>query len=166
MAVTVIKKGHGQIEPNRCSFLHDGNIESQCVATEAMDNGAIVVVNKVKNETTLATTFTTGLLGVNYTSERIYNQFTPGRKNFYVEEGEYPRIGYLKVGDVFTTNVMLTDASSIGDTEVSAIKEGKLYWTAPTTISSLEAKPEGLALQVVEITDTADGQTALKIQVV
>ena len=78
----VIKSGHGQIELNRCSFLRDGNIEAQCVAAEPIENGAIVIVDKQAKTVKNATAFTTGLLGVNYTTEKIYNQFTSGRKNF------------------------------------------------------------------------------------
>ena len=156
-----VKDGYGQIEPNRCSFLHDGNIESQCVANEAIENGAIVNVDKANGTVVNATSFTTGLLGVNYTAERIYNQFTPGRKNFRVEKDEYPRVGYLKSGDVFTTNVMFSETGvTVHETK---IKTG-LYWTAPTTFTTT-APTTGLKLQVVELTDTADGQAAFKIQV-
>ena len=45
----------------------------------------------------------------------------------------------------------------------SKIKTG-LYWTAPTTFTTT-APTTGLKLQVVELTDTADGQAAFKIQV-
>lgn len=158
----VIKKGYGQIELNRCSFLRDGNIESQCVAAADLENGAIVSVDKAAKEVTAATTFTSGLLGVNYTSEKIYNQFTSGRKHFRVEKGAYPRVGYLKTGDVFSTNVMLSDGTDLS-TYTTAITTG-LYWTAPTTLTTA-APTSGLKLRVVEVTDTADGQTALKIQV-
>ena len=141
-----VKNGYGQIEPNRCSFLHDGNIESQCVADEAIENGAIVEVDKANGTVVNATSFTTGLLGVNYTAERIYDQFTPGRKYFRVEKDEYPRVGILKAGDVFSTNAYLTNGAE-------APKAG-----------TVETKG-GVKLLVAEITDTADGQTAVKYQV-
>lgn len=157
---TLKRNGHGQIELTRVSFTRDGNIEAQCFAAEDMDNGAIVVVDKAAKEVSVATDFTKGLLGVNYTTEKNYNQFTPGRKHFQVKKGECPRIGYLKTGDVFTTNVMISeDGTEIADGAV----EAGLYWTAAGLVA---AKPTaGLVLQVVEITDTADGQDALKIQV-
>ena len=157
----VIKSGHGQIELNRCSFLRDGNIEAQCVAAEPIENGAIVIVDKQAKTVKNATAFTTGLLGVNYTTEKIYNQFTSGRKNFSVEKGACPRVGYLKTGDVFSTNVMFTEGADIPAAD--AIKRG-LYWTKPTELTAT-APTTGLKLKVVEVTDTADGQTALKIQV-
>lgn len=146
----VIKNGYGQIELTRVSFTKDGNIEAQCVADEALENGLIVAVDKaagtVKAVAKDAEADAKMVYGVNYTTERIYNQFTPGRKNFRVEEGECPRVGILKAGDVFTTNVYL-------------VNEGTT--PAEGTIETYGA----IKLLVAEITDTADGQTAVKYQV-
>jgi hypothetical protein len=144
----VIKDGYSQIELNRCSFLHDGNIEAQCVAEAALENGLIVAVDKAAGTVKVAgDAAEDGIVyGVNYTSEKIYNQFTPGRKNFRVEAGEYPRVGILKAGDVFSTNAYLAhDAATpeVGD----VLTKGSVK------------------LLVAEITDTADGQTAVKYQV-
>ena len=148
--MAVIKDGYGQIELTRVSFTRDGNIEAQCVAEEALENGLIVAVNKAegtvkavaKNDEADAKL----VYGVNYTTEKIYNQFTPGRKHFRVEEGEYPRVGILKAGDVFTTNVYLVNGAE-------APEKGAVE------------KYGAINLLVAEITDTADGQTAVKYQV-
>ena len=146
----VIKNGYGQIELTRVSFTKDGNIEAQCVADEALENGLIVAVDKaagtVKAVAKDAEADEKMVYGVNYTTERIYNQFTPGRKNFRVEEGECPRVGILKAGDVFTTNAYL-------------VNEGTT--PAEGTVETYGA----IKLLVAEITDTADGQTAVKYQV-
>lgn len=100
-----------QIELNRCAFLHDGAIESQCVADVDLENGEIVVINKAEGKIVKATGSEENVVyGVNYTSERIYNQFTPGRKNFKVEAGEYPRVGILAKGDIFTTDATIPSA--------------------------------------------------------
>ena len=104
-----------QVELNRCAFLHDGAIESQCIFNpadddEVLENGMIVVVDKANGEIKKASGSETGVVfGLNYTSERIYNQFTPGRKNFCVRKGEYPRVGILAKGDIFTTDADLAD---------------------------------------------------------
>jgi hypothetical protein len=103
-----------QVELNRCAFLHDGAIESQCVFNpasddEVLENGMIVIVDKANGEIKKASGSETGVVfGLNYTSERIYNQFTPGRKNFCVRKGEYPRVGILAKGDIFTTDADLS----------------------------------------------------------
>jgi hypothetical protein len=146
----VIKDGYGQIELNRCSFLHDGNIEAQCKAEVALENGLIVAVDKAegtvkavaKNDEADAKL----VYGVNYTSEKIYDQFTPGRKNFIVKDGDCPRVGILKAGDVFSTNAYLVNEGNTP--EVGTVE-----------------KYGAISLLVAEITDTADGQTAVKYQV-
>jgi hypothetical protein len=101
------RETYSQVELNRCAFLHDGAIESQCKAVEALENGQIVAVDKAKGEVKVATGTSAeeGMVyGINYTAERIYDQFTPGRKYFRVEKDEYPRVGILKAGDIFTTD--------------------------------------------------------------
>ena len=104
-------KTYSQVELNRCAFLRDGAIESQCKAAEELENGMIVVVDKANGEIKKATTYSaTGVVyGLNYTSERIYNQFTPGRKNFVVAKDEYPRVGILAKGDIFTTDAEIPE---------------------------------------------------------
>jgi hypothetical protein len=112
-------KTYTQVELNRCAFLHTGAIESQCVyeakdENEVLQNGEIVVIDKKAGKVySVANKAAAGeneiIYGLNYTSERIYNQFTPGRKNFCVVNGEYPRIGILSSGDIFTTDYDLND---------------------------------------------------------
>lgn len=102
---------YSQVELNRCAFLHDGAIESQCVADVDLQNGEIVVINKAEGKIVKATGSEENVVyGLNYTSERIYNKFAPGRKNFYVAAGEYPRVGILAKGDIFTTDATIPSA--------------------------------------------------------
>ena len=148
--MAVIKDGHGQIELTRVSFTKDGNIEAQCFAAGDIDNGKIVAIDKANKKVydvdAEGAPTENVVYGVNYTTEKIYDQFKPGRKNFYVEEGQCPRVGILKSGDVFATNAYLENGKE-----------------APAVGSKL-AKG-GVELLVAEITDTADGQTAVKYQV-
>lgn len=106
---------YSQVELNRCAFLHDGAIESQCIATEPLENGMIVAVDKATGTVKKAgESAEAGMVyGINYTSERIYNQFTPGRKNFRVEKDEYPRVGILKTGDIFTTDAEVNNVGEV-----------------------------------------------------
>ena len=49
-------------------------------------------------------------MGINYSTEKIYNQFTPGRRNFCMIAGEYlPRIGYVEPGMRICTNSVAWD---------------------------------------------------------
>ena len=111
MAITrLTHNGYGQIEPNRCAFLVDGNVEAQCTAVTDLEMGMIVAVDEVKKEVKLPAA-TDVLFGVVYSSEKNYDQFKPGRKNAYVAKDECPRIGFLKTGDRYSTNALAFDAS-------------------------------------------------------
>ena len=125
-------KGYGQIEPNQVSFTRDGRIEAQCEldpekfaahfpmteeeATKKKiygENGAFLMVDKVNKIATVPTKALSdkGLpMGINYSTEMIYNQFTPGRRNFCMICGEFlPRIGFTEVGERITTNAVAWD---------------------------------------------------------
>jgi hypothetical protein len=151
--MAVIKNGYGQVELTRCSFLKDGNIESQCEAATDLENGKIVAVDKankkvydvdnIPSEVTKANL----VYGVCYTAERNYNQFTPGRKHFITKAGEYPRVGILKAGDVFATNAYLENEGEVPANGTTLTKEKVTLLVADNEIG------------------TADGQTAVKYQV-
>jgi hypothetical protein len=164
MAVLFGGQGYGQIEPNRCSFLHDGNIESQCKANVDLENGWIVKVDKVAGTVTTADELK-GLVGLCYTAERIYERAT-GLKNFSTKANEYPRVGYLKTGDVYTTNaVTSTTYTQIGSI-ATAITSTPLYVGADNVITATSATDGDFVLQIVEETTMPDGQPAVKIQVI
>lgn len=127
-------KGYGQIEPNQVWFTRAGMVEAQCEldsekfashfpmtddeATAGKiygENGAFLMVDKANKTATVPnkTMSDKGFpMGINYSTERIYNQFTPGRKNFCMICGEFlPRIGYTDVGMRITTNCVAWDST-------------------------------------------------------
>lgn len=127
-------KGFGQLELNQVWFTRTGAIEAQVeldpakfaanfpmTAAEATANkiygevGAFLMVDKANGIATVPTTAlnTKGYnMGINYSTERIYNQFTPGRRNFCMVTGEFlPRIGYVSKGERFTTNTVAWDTT-------------------------------------------------------
>lgn len=175
--------GYGQIEPNQVTFTRDGRIEAQCAlnATDftnanPAENGMLLAVDKANNEIVLPTADTKLPIGLHYSTEHIYNQFTPGLKNFYMVPGEfYPRIGFLAIGERFTTNCLCAGIGADPDdawaTTTAADTALKAYATTPvygvpSTIGAIELVTEatdtGILLQVVDYTTMADGQTALK----
>lgn len=164
MAVLFGGQGYGQIEPNRCSFLHDGNIESQCKAGVDLENGWIVAVDKAAGTVT-TTTELKGLIGICYTAERIYDRAT-GLKNFYTKKDEYPRVGYLKRGDVYTTNAVTSTTYTEAGSVATALTNSKLYVGADNVITATAATDGIFVLQIVEETTMPDGQPAVKIQVI
>lgn len=142
--------GFGQIEPNQVWFTRDGASESQCeldpakfaahfpmTATEATDGkiygevGAFLMVDKANKIATVPTKALSDkgfMMGINYSTEKIYNQFTKGRRNFCMITGEFlPRIGYTSPGERITTNTVAWDDTAFPQTD------SKEFWTEVKT---------------------------------
>lgn len=135
-------KGFSQFEPNQVWFTRAGKSESQVKlnpkefashfpALPAETDGGLIyseigtflAVDKTRNIAVIpgGQHYTEGAMpvGVNYSSEHIYNQFTPGRRNYAMVCGEFlPRIGYLSKGERFTTNGIMFDTDLITDESV------------------------------------------------
>lgn len=125
-------KGYGQIEPNQVSFTRDGRIEAQCELDPAVfashfpmtadeaeagmiygENGSFYIVDKANKIVTVPTKELSDKgfpMGICYSSEMIYNQYTPGRRNYCMIHGEFlPRLGYTEVGERITINGVAWD---------------------------------------------------------
>lgn len=125
-------KGYGQIEPSQVWFTRAGMSESQCFLDEEVfasnfpmtpaeidagkivaENGAFLMIDKANKTATVPTKAGTDKgfkIGINYSTERIYNQFTPGRRNFCMIAGEFlPRIGFVEPGMRICTNAVCWD---------------------------------------------------------
>ena len=128
------RHGFGQIEPNQVWFTRTGAVEAQSALTtdefashfpmlpeEFDDNktyaelGAFLAIDKMNMVNGVGTaripstaTDEAGCpIGINYSTEHIYNQYTPGRRNFCMIADEfYPRVGFVSVGERFTTNTV------------------------------------------------------------
>lgn len=181
------KDGFGQLELNQVAWRRDGRIEAQCAldatdfATAPAENGMLLAVDKAAGVVTLADTDDIGVLpiGINYSTEHMYDERALGLKYFKLERGEFfPRIGFLAVGDRFTTNLVAYDK---GDTEdvgfngelmtkidlattpvyggISDSKKGHIF-------VSPKKPTAGPVLRVIEKTTMPDGQPALKFVVV
>ena len=117
-------------------------------------------------------------IALNYTTEHMYDERTPGLKNFRLESGTFlPRLGYLSVGDKFTTNCVsydsATDSTWTSDDEFKkALAKDKLATTpvyggisADGSIAVSATKPSaGPVLLVVAATTMPDGQFGIKFQ--
>ena len=127
-------KGFGQIEPSQVWFNRAGMVEAQCFLDEDKfadsfpmtpaqaaagkiyaENGAFLMVDKQNKTATIPNKEMSDKgfpMGINYSTEKIYNQFTPGRRNFCMIAGEYlPRIGYIEPGMRICTNSVAWDDS-------------------------------------------------------
>ena len=183
MAVTRIAcDGYAQLELNQVAFRRDGRIEAQSklkaydasTATDGFDaahpaeNGMLLVFNAPKREISKPTAATDKVL-LNYTTEHMYDERTPGLKNFCLVPGTFlPRLGYLATGDKYTTNCVAFDSDDIADEDA--------FWTAVAACDTtpLYACPcaEGVHLvsdddtnaiaQVVKADTMPDGQKAVQ----
>ena len=181
------KNGYGQLELNQVAFRRDGRIEAQCAlnatdfASTPAENGMILCVDNVSRTIKLPTAANIAKypLALNYTAEHMYDDRANGLKDFKLEiaDGFYPRLGYLDIGDKFTTNTICYDTSTyateaalktaitgVGTTPVYAVPYDDGYW-------KIVASKAGSGLCCAVVTGTGagsmpDGQYAVKLQVI
>ena len=156
-------KGYGQVELNNVAFRRDGRVEAQCkaVGMEIVENGMLLAINSV-NKTVAPATNGDLPIALVYSAEHVYDE-KMGLKNFKLnaEEDYLPRLGYLAVGDKFTTNCV----EILGDFE--DIAEGSYAGACETgAIRLTDGKPAyGPVLEVVKKTTMPDGQKAIQFRV-
>ena len=185
--------GFGQLELNQVAFRRDGRVEAQCALDDTdfadvpAENGMILAVDRINRKIKFATETNVGTMPValNYTTEHMYDERANALKDFSLPRGTfYPRLGFLSVGELFTTNCIGYDdaewtATGSGDTAKTAdenfetackaIKTTPLYGGVSDegAIAVSATAPEyGPVLKVVEATTMPDGTFGLKFQVV
>ena len=189
MATKLMKDGYGQVELNHVAFRRDGRVEAQSKLDETdfadmpAENGMLLVVDFSERRVKLPTA---ALLDANmpvalhYSTEKLYDQRAPQLKNFKLELGDaMPRLGYLAVGDKFTTNTVTLDFGTEGDDAEAGVaalegladapvyggvvegSDGYIVLAAATT----NFHDNGPLFKVVEYTTMPDGQPAVKLQV-
>ena len=177
--------GYGQLELNNVAFRRDGRVEAQCAldttdfATVPAENGMLLAVDKVAGTIRMPDSSEVCPVGLNYTSEHMYDERANALKNFKLttKDGFYPRIGYLAVGDKFTTNCVSYDSAkdSTWTSEdkfieaLGAISTTKLYGTQSadgSILVSATAPTAGIKLLVIQKTTMPDGQLGIKFQVI
>lgn len=173
--------GYGQLELNNVAFRRDGRVEAQCAldstdfASVPAENGMLLAVDRINKTVRFPDASEECPVGLNYTAEHMYDERTQGLKNFKLDitDGFYPRIGYLAVGDKFTTNCVSYDSSEFSDedtfiTALGNIGTTKLYGGQSEDGSidvSATAPTSGIKLLVIEKTTMPDGQLGIKFQV-
>lgn len=171
-------KGYGQIEPSQVWFTRAGMSESQCELDPAKfaahfpartdeiaagkiyaENGAFLMIDKERKIATIPNKDMSDLgfkMGINYSTEVIYNQFTPGRRNFCMITGEYlPRIGFTEPGMRICTNAVAWDDADFDTDLASRLPSGK---TAATITS--EEFYEMVKARIAAMRDETTGRAA------
>ncbi|MBR4155402.1 MAG: hypothetical protein IKU01_01685 [Bacteroidales bacterium] len=193
MAITRLQiDGYGQLELNQVAFRRDGRIEAQCKLDETdfasipCENGMILAVDNVNKVVKLPASGTEDYpLALVYTTEHLYDERAIRLSDFKltINDGFYPRLGYLSIGDKFMTNTICYDSSDFAATSTKTVEEviADAYADIKTTplygqvdasgvIQITDTKPQsGLTLLAINgpgVNTMPDGQLGFKFQVI
>ena len=161
--------GYGQIELNQCAFRRDGRIEAQCKIEGAdyVENGMILAIDNTKHEVRYPAA-SDYMFGLNYTSEHMYDERLVGGLKYYKTDKDsfLPRLGYLAVGDKFTTNtVVYDDTLTITNAVYGYVKAGDNGYIRLSAEKPSDAIDEAPLLRVIDAKATMpNGAPAIKFQ--
>ena len=162
--------GYGQIELNQCAFRRDGRIEAQCKIADGIDfieNGGIFAIDNTKREVRYPAAGDY-MFGLNYTSEYMYDERLVGGLKYYKTDKDsfLPRLGYLAVGDKFTTNtVVYDDAADITTMVYGYVKAGDNGYIRLSATEPNDAIAGAPLLRVIDAKATMpNGAPAVKFQ--
>ena len=162
--------GYGQIELNQCAFRRDGRIEAQCKIADGIDfieNGGIFAIDNAKREISYPTA-DSYMFGLNYTSEHMYDERLAGGLKYYKTDKDsfLPRLGYLAVGDKFTTNTVIYDSTlTITNAVYGYVKDGDKGYIRLSATKPEDAIADAPLLRVIDAKATMpNGAPAVKFQ--
>ena len=161
--------GYGQIELNQCAFRRDGRIEAQCkiAGADYVENGMILAIDNTKHEVHYPAAGDY-MFGLNYTSEHMYDERLVGGLKYYKTDKDsfLPRLGYLAVGDKFTTNTVVYDeALTITNAVYGYVKAGDNGYIRLSADEPSDAIAGAPLLRVIDAKATMpNGAPAVKFQ--
>lgn len=168
-------KGYGQLELNQAPFRRSGRVEAQCkldAAIEYVENGMLLAVNRKTRTVGYPTGADDEVIALNYTTEHMYDERAKALKDFRLDNNTFlPRLGYIGLGDKFTTNCIAYDTEDYTTEEalktaIAAVATTPLFGI-PCTNGAIQIvgaadKGTGFALEVVKATTMPDGQYAVQ----
>ena len=161
--------GYGQIELNQCAFRRDGRIEAQCkiAGADYVENGMILAIDNTKREVRYPAA-SDYMFGLNYTSEHMYDERLVGGLKYYKTDKDsfLPRLGYLAVGDKFTTNtVVYDDTLTLTNAVYGYVKAGDNGYIRLSAEKPTDAIAGAPLLRVIDAKATMpNGAPAVKFQ--
>ena len=161
--------GYGQIELNQCAFRRDGRIEAQCkiAGADYVENGMILAIDNTKHEVRYPAA-SDYMFGLNYTSEHMYDERLVGGLKYYKTDKDsfLPRLGYLAVGDKFTTNtVVYADTLTLTNAVYGYVKAGDNAYIRLSAEKPSDAIDGAPLLRVIDAKATMpNGAPAVKFQ--
>ena len=172
-----VSDGYGQVELNNVAFRRDGRIEAQCALDETdfastpAQNGMLLAVDNITRTITKPKSGSK-LIALHYSAEHMYDERKPGLKDFHLFPGTFlPRLGYLAVGDKFTTNTVSYNGTvealdglldKIDTTPVYGVPSSTGYIEAKATLAGTEP----VQLLAIGKTTMPSGVPGIKFQVI
>ena len=180
MALSIQRKGYGQVEPNHLSAQYTGQIYAQLPAMTVSGNTKTPIA-QLENGQFLKYNYKDGVASVTGDAEwmlvfnevKLYDERRQNYKDFCMKANEmsdktiYPRLLKTNIGDIFTTNTIGAAATGPDDDQASAVSLSvgdKLVINNNGFLVKAGESPTGIIFQVVKEYDLADKQAAVKIQ--
>ena len=182
MAITMKRKGYGQVEPNHLSGIVTGQIYAQLPAhVKGTAQGSADSITQLEQGQFAKYDYAAGEVNFTgegefmlvYNEEKLYDERKQSHKDFvyktedFTDKLLYPRLIRTYVGDIITTNTIEvandSDTKEVGTASLAVCN----YLTIGTTgfLTKAATKPAtGIVWKVVKEYTMPDGQPGVKIQ--
>ena len=179
MAITMKRKGYGQVEPNHLSGIVTGQIYAQLPAhVKGKEEGSADSITQLEQGQFAKYDYAAGEVNFTgegefmlvYNEEKLYDERRQSHKDFvykvedFTDKKLFPRLIKTNVGDIFTTNTFIANTTG-PDAEVtgpSLAVGDKLYVGANGFLTTTSG--DGPVFKVVKEYTMPDGQPGVKIQ--
>ena len=184
MAITMKRKGYGQVEPNHLSGIVTGQIYAQLPAGSYSGEGdkkTFTPIEQLEQGQFAKYDYAAGVVNFDgegefmlvYNEEKLYDERKQNHKDFvyktkdFTDKALYPRLIRTYVGDIMTTNtIAVANTSDTAEVGTASLAVGDyLEISATGFLTKAEKKPAtGMVWKVVKEYTMPDGQPGVKIQ--
>lgn len=156
-------ENYAQVEPNHLSAPRSGGVYGQLPADSSIDileQGTFVKYDYANGKIDFDGE---GPWMMVYNEEKLYDERRQMHRDYAMKKTDFydgvmtPRVFRMYAGDIFTTNNLAKGSYSVGD---------KVQPGAGGVLETATEEANGLTLKVVKETTLADGQEAVKLQVI
>ena len=180
MAITMKRKGYGQVEPNHLSGIVTGQIYAQLPAHVKSGEDSADSITQLEQGQFAKYDYAAGEVNFTgegefmlvYNEEKLYDERKQHHKDFvykvedFTDKQLYPRLIRTYVGDIMTTNTIeVPNTSDSAEVGTASLAVGD-YLTISATgfLTKANAAGDGITWKVVKEYTMPDGQPGVKIQ--
>ena len=184
MAITMKRKGYGQVEPNHLSGIVTGQIYAQLPAGSYSgedDKKTFTPIKQLEQGQFAKYDYAAGVVNFDgegefmlvYNEEKLYDERKQNHKDFvykiedFTDKALYPRLIRTYVGDIMTTNtIAVANDSDTAEVGTASLAVGDYLEISKTGfLTKAATKPgTGIVWKVVKETTMPDSQPGVKIQ--